>query len=294
MSEHLVHTGICDDTLRLAIAAGPALPTAFATVMRECRDLARLGGITRHADRHAVALLTAWRERPEDRAVRGKLAFLLGWLSHRAADRQFKPVFRAANPDSKLSPKDCSVYQDCWLWRRRFAGQDPDYGDGVFLRLGSGREGEAVAGLRSLVRTIMQGSLIAIHTFIPDDDQPDVWLDRVCRLHQAWRIDMDRYVAAALHPDPALVKRYIDDTCFYEPADPLIALCERLQAGGTATPDEVAAAAVAEQRSHYAQALATAWRYLGAAGAFWERRIDAAQLADALDHGRPGRDGKGV
>lgn len=294
MSEHLVHTGICDDTIRLVTAAGTTLPPIFAEVLHESRDLARLGAITRHADKHAVGLLTAWRERPDDRAIRGKLAFLLGWLSHRAADRQFKPVFRAANPGTTLSPKDCSVYQDCWLWRRRYAGQDPDYGDGIFLRLGSGREGEAVAGLRSLIRTLMQGSLIAIHTFIPDDDRPDEWLDRVCRLHQAFRVDLDRYVAAALHPDPALVARYIDGTGFYLPDDPLIALCERLQAGGAASPADVAAAAAATQHSHYAQALATAWRYLGAAGAFWERRCDGAQLADALDHGRPGRDGKAV
>lgn len=56
-----------------------------------------------------------------------QLAFILGWITHRAADRQMKPVFRA-NPDPEgRNPALCSVYQDAFVFANLMVpnGRDP-------------------------------------------------------------------------------------------------------------------------------------------------------------------------
>lgn len=53
-------------------------------------------------------------------------------------------------------------------------------------------------------------------------------------------------------------------------------------------------AAKQPQRSHYAQALATAWTYIGSVAAYWQGNMDEESLARSLDHGLPGRDGQSV
>lgn len=64
-------------------------------------------------------------ERLRDRAAAGtfaegdtrKLAFVMGWLSHRACDRQFKRLFRQLDPECAATPRDCSIYHDVHLFR---------------------------------------------------------------------------------------------------------------------------------------------------------------------------------
>ena len=124
MSENVTHTGVLDDCFRLMLVS-EEICDAFKEVARSQNDFARLGGITRSGDRFTVQLLTDFRKRwasrkPEDK-LEPKLAFVLGWLTHRAADRQMKPVFREAEPDRTQSPSDCSVYHDAFVFNEVFA-----------------------------------------------------------------------------------------------------------------------------------------------------------------------------
>ena len=60
------------------------------------------GSITWAGDHFTVGLLTdlrtGWRERTREDRFEEKLVFVLGWLTHRAADLEMKSVFRGAEP----------------------------------------------------------------------------------------------------------------------------------------------------------------------------------------------------
>ena len=97
MSESITHTAVVDDALRF-VESFSGFSTPFKTAAKQQKDLARLGGITRHGDRHNPILLEkvreAFKEGRADDSDFAKLGFVIGWLSHRATDRQFKRIFR--------------------------------------------------------------------------------------------------------------------------------------------------------------------------------------------------------
>ena len=301
MSENITHTCIVDDTRRLVFrateAASELLPPLFHQVLEEHQDIMRLGGVTRRADFHSVGLLTEIRDKMQSNSMqskdRGNLAFILGWLSHRAADRQMKPVFRRTCPDAPEKPTDCSIYNDAYLYLRRYQGKSTAYTDATFQCMSKEHQlGRSVEEMRSLVRAMVQGTLIGLHTLIPDDDQVSSWLDKVFEMHQAWRIRMDRYFDAIYNPNEKLIQQYIVDENFYDVQDSLIAYCENLQAENDNYNDSLLYANE-DQSSDYAQALDKSWGFIKAAGRFMEGKIDGDELAGALEHGQKLRDGLG-
>jgi hypothetical protein len=286
MSENVTHTAVVDDCARLA-RVWDAICPEFKLALERHLDTARLGGITRAGDRHTPALLRHLRERRDelagDETLRQKLAFTLGWLCHRAADRQMKPVFRAADPDCPRSPTDCSVYHDAFLLREVYGGgSENPYAEGLF-DAASPREVE------DLFRALLQRALVAMHTFIPDEDDVHAWLGRLFAARQRWHVDLDRYAEALAGPDPDRVRRFITDVNFYDAADPLIRMARSLQQGeAEASEDVEAALEAAAGQSQYALALRRGLLYLRAASDYFEGRLGDEELNDRLDIGRPG------
>ncbi|OGG56262.1 MAG: hypothetical protein A3F84_10340 [Candidatus Handelsmanbacteria bacterium RIFCSPLOWO2_12_FULL_64_10] len=290
MSENVTHTAVLDDCFRLMLASDEVCE-AFKEVGRTQRGFARLGGVTRSGDRFTVQLLTDFRarwktRRPEDR-LEPKLGFALGWLCHRAADRQMKPVFREAEPGRTESPSECSVYHDAFLFREVYAGgKEGPYQSGMFE--------EGPAGAEDLFRTLLQRALVGLHTFIPDREDVEGWLGRLFALQQGFEVDLKRYAAAISRPDPEKVRRFITAVNFYDATEPIIAAARGIQRGEPVTAGQVREAARAEALSHYAQALRMGYGYLCAASDFFAGDMSPEALRERLDVGRPGRDGKGV
>ncbi len=282
MSECITHTAVVDDCIRL-IKLDPAINEYFKTAVRDHLEMARLGGITRHGDRENPGLLERYRaacENGDYASVAPKLGFVLGWMSHRAADRQFKIVFRQADPDCELSPTDCSVYHDAFLFREVYrSGKDP------FL---AGTLNRDVSAFEDALHLMWRRMLIRIHTFIPDHDDCDGWLDRVNETRQKAYVDIKRYAEAYAAPEPEFTKRFIEDVNFYDAKDPLLQLLAALR-GDAETVDinlDEALAATGDG-SLYARATARAFGYVRAANAFFKQEIDRAELERRLEIGRP-------
>ena len=280
MSEPITHNAVFDDTARLLQASDDIGPV-FKQAVSAHRDFARLGSMTRWADKFSVALLTSfrsrWRRRQPNDRLEPKLAFVLGWLSHRAADRQMKPVFRKQDPDSQQSPSDCSIYHDVFIFREVYGGQPPLFAP-------------QPAALVEQIHTLLQQSLLELHTLIPDGADPEAWINRLFDLQQTYRPTLDRYVAALTQPDPEKVRRYITEGNFYDRTDPIIVGVRNPRLTGA----QVQQAVTAPARSHYAQALQLAYRYWLAAHEFFTSNQSPETLQERLDIGRPGRDGQSV
>ncbi len=284
MSEQITHTAVTDDCARLALHAHETC-AAFRAALADHMDVVRLGGITRGGDHFTVDLLGRLREaRPQqggERRPQQKLAFVLGWLCHRAADRQMKPVFRSTDPDCPRRPTDCSVYHDVFLYREVYAcGEREPYAPD-FLDV-------QPAGLERLFRLLLQRSLLAMHTFIPGGEDIDAWLDAVIDRRQQFTVDIARYAEAFARPDPDRVKRFITDVDFYDPEDALIRLARALQRGEATDVDLEEAVSAAAEGSQYARALRRAFLYLRSAGEFFEGRLPESEVRERLDIGKPG------
>jgi hypothetical protein len=285
MSENITHTAVTDDCARLAIDSA-TICAPFKEVLSRHLDIARLGGITRAGGKFVVPLLRRYREawsgsEPDD-VLAQKLAFVLGWLCHRAADLQMKPIFRAVDGACVEEPTDCSVYHDVFLFRTVYAdGRGEPYAPGI-LSLDT-------SALEDVLRSLWQRALLGMHTFIPDQQDVEGWLEQLFETRQRFYVDIERYAQAFANPDPDKTRRFIDEVNFYQERDDLIRLARSIQ-GGTREPeiDLPAALNAAVTQSQYAQALRRGYLYLEAASDYFEKRLDEAALADALERGKQG------
>ena len=296
MSENITHTAVTDDCARLAIHS-PSVCSAFKECLGKHLGLARLAGVTRSGDRFTTKLLAkyrdAWPKRTEGSALAQKLAFVLGWLCHRAADRQMKPIFHATDPNCPESPTDCSVYHDVFLLREVYAGstREPYSPATVEPRMESlpGARLIGVEAVEELFRAMWQRALIGLHTFIPDQDDIEGWLERLFAKRQEFYVDLRRYAEAFAEPDPEKMKRFVYDVNFYDASDPIIRLARSLQEGSGSEGINLDEAVVAaESQSEYAQALRKGYLYIQAASEYFERHIGEEALRDRLDVGKPG------
>lgn len=277
MSENLVHTAVVDDCLTL-IRRATDLHPAFVRVVEAHPDTARLGGITRFGDRHNPGLLGDLREDPDLAAgspSAHRLAFVIGWLSHRAADRNFKQVFRALDPHCPQKPTDCSVYHDVTVLREVYGLGQPPF-DAALLA-----EGQDGTPLESLGYHLMQRALIGLHTLTP---HPDVgsWIDHLVKVRTRFTVDLRRYGEAFHRPDPDKVRRFLTEPVFYDATDGILVMA---RAGAEAGPCDPWSGG--EPRSLYGKAVARAYAYVQAASAYFARAIDLETLNQRLDIGKP-------
>jgi hypothetical protein len=290
MSEHITHTAVMDDGARLAIHS-KEICEAFKLAFSKRLDIARFSAMTRSGDNFTVRLLRdvreKWPERRDGDMLVEKLAFLLGWRCHLAADRTFKPVYRILQPehymkpnDDSSPPSDVTVYHDVTVFREVYGSgrNDPFVPSALDYRLEShpGAKGMPAGQLERLTTAMWQESLLGIQSVKPSNRFQKVILD------------VQRYAQAYHTPDPDLLRRYIVEPNFYDSRDPVIALARSIQRGEPRKDIDLAAAvAAAPKQSQYAQALERAYRYLAAASEYFTGKIGERELEARCDVGKP-------
>jgi hypothetical protein len=301
LSEYITHTAIVDDGARLANYS-PTICRAFKIALRERPDLVRSGGTTRSGDQFTVQLLDharqRWAGRKKGDFVVEKLAFVLGWRLHLAADRQFKPVYRMLQPehyaagDTEGRPSDVSVYHDVIVFREVYAGGTlpPFFPSMLDYRAEShpGWSGFPAAKAERLMQALWQKSLAATQSFVLQEKDPEKWMAMLLKRFEPFTVDIQRYARAYHAPDPDLLRRFIIEPNFYDPQDPLIALARSIQRGKPDPSIHIANAVdAAAKQSQYAQGLARACRYLQAASDYFEGKISEEELKIRSDVGKP-------
>jgi hypothetical protein len=287
MSEQITHLGVADDARLLALHSlrvGGAVRDALA----DHQDKVRLGAVTRASERFAGPMVEALRGRadapgPQDAE---KLAFCLGTMAHRSADRMFKPVFRSQSADGACMPKDISIYQDVFVFRRVYAGggKDPYRGDALSPTVDL-PEGAAVdAGeLEALFRALFQRALLAAHTFKPDLNEPEAWLERLFERLQEFTIDIGRYHKALTEPDEDIYRRAVVDVNFYDASNPILALLEELRKGKSVAGEGfLRRCKLGDKDSLYARAVSAAYGYVQVSSEFWAGGCSAELFRDAI------------
>jgi hypothetical protein len=304
MSEHITHTVVQDDCVRIARHA-PAICDAFKHCLTKHADIARMGAVTISGDKFTVKLLTEARERWAKRKpgdlVEEKLAFVLGWRCHLAADRQFKPIYRQLDPEHYANnggkvmddgPSDVSIMHDVMVYREIYGSgtEDPFSPASMDFRLESHPAAQLVnvAHTESLLVAMWQRSLLGLHLFTAREESPEAWLKTCFERWEPFEVDIDQYAKAYHRTPPDHIRRFIVDNNFYNAADPIIALARSIQRGQIDRSINIdAAVKAAATQSQYAQALRRGYLYLIAANEYFEGRIDEAELKSRSDLGKP-------
>jgi hypothetical protein len=303
MAESITHIAICDDSMRVALAAGDDINSTFKQVLAEQRNFARMGSITHGGNSFLTPTLEALRDRwPQDGAAsekdQRKLSYILGALCHRSGDFISKPIYMAVSggmerpggPDRDVY-LEASIYHEAVSFREVYAnGKYEPYAPWVVDAPAS----EAQAQAQQLIQVMFQQALISFHTFYPRLDNFEEWLDRMLDGYQALYMSIPQYAAIFTHPDPAKVKKYVIKPNFYNPEDPIIKLARDIQTGKKISAADVKTRAkVDKSSSAYARGIDRALAYLRWASAYWTRQIDMDELKkgfelDKKDGGLPG------
>jgi len=290
VSEHITHTAVMDDGARLAMDS-PDICADFKAVLRDRIAICRYTAMTRSGDMFTVRLLrdlrNHWPSRRAGDLSEEKLAFVLGWRCHLAADRTFKPVYRQLQPeyylkgdDERGGASDVSVYHDVVVFREVYDGgrAEPFRPGALDYRMES----------HSAFRTLPAGAMERLVLAFWQRELLRIQTRRDAAHFQSNRIHLIRYAQAFHSPDPDKLRRYIFEPNFYNPKDPIIVLARSIQRGSPRRDiDLKQALAAAPRQSQYAQALERAYEYLHAASEYFLGRIDERELEARCDVGKP-------
>ena len=299
MSENITHMAVYEDSARLALHS-PHVCAAFKETLEKHWEIGRLGSVTRSGDKSTVHLLnlarSKWKtRRPEDH-IDERLAYLLGWRGHLAADRTFKPVYRQLNKEHYLKDlygvNDCTIYHDVTIFREVYKSgkAHPFRESSLDYRLETHPAGQALPAhvLQDLCGAQIQRQLIELQSFLTDDSDFDAWLDLVFARLEPYTVELNRYADAYHNTDPEKLYRFIIRPNFYDREDPLIRLARGIQDGEIPQDIDIdAALSAADAGSQYAQALKLGHQFLAAASAYFEGRIDEATLRERSRIGKP-------
>ncbi|MDF2964082.1 MAG: hypothetical protein K0S39_5817 [Paenibacillus sp.] len=276
MLENVTNTAVVEDCFNLMFASDQ-ICDAFKEAGRDHLNFAQFGSITSSGDKFAVQLLEKYRTNwdahkkvEEEIGFRSAplvpktqaesiLAFVLGWLCHRAVGNQLKP-------DST----EAGLYQDAFIFGRLYMNNSP-----ASAAIGSQE-------LAELFRALQQRFLIEMHTFVPDVEDIEGWFDKLHVKYRERTAYMDLYAEAVMNPDPAKEKQFVSDTNFYDDGDAVIQLAQALRKGVIPSQQEIEAAIAAEPKSRYARALKQGYGSLLSANAFFSGIIDQQKLNDLL------------
>jgi len=312
MSDHIAHLAACDDVFRLApLHAG--MHPHLVKLMGTHREAAHMGSVTRYADKWSADVIDWTRQenaKPEgDRRPHtdDRLAFVLGSLTHRSADRHTKPITRCwgtgddDSGDAKSLANESKIIQDLFILKEVYGEGLPaaatDVDDAAAGPM-AGALGQALLHvpsdeyqrqLETYFRVLLRRALIAMHTIRPDPDHIHGWFDGFFDALQTYPKRIAQYAELAAAWDSDKVRKYLVETDFYDGEDALIVLTRRVQRGHRATPDDCAAAfdATTDNSSRWARLIKRALEYLEAASRLYAGELSVADAKTAFDVGVP-------
>jgi hypothetical protein len=266
--------------------------------MVERRDDAHMGCVTRQADMWSADVIAYARDEMKRKGGDGlaerKLAFVLGSLTHRAADRLTKPITNcwSGAPDAGPAGGDANeskIVQDLFVFKEVFCSGHGEAATPFTPDVIGGWTTEAEAAFERLYQLMLRRALIAMHTFNPDSSDIHSWFQKFFSGLQTFPKSLSQYAELAANWDEAIVKKYLIDKRFYCRDDALIRLARHVQRGSTVSSNEVQQAHATTDSSHsrYARALAKALDYLLAAGALYCGKIDVNEAKVRFDVGVP-------
>ena len=306
MSEHIVHTGIIEDSIAL-LPYIKSIPKEFTEAVQRHISFARLGSITVAGDSFSFKLLEEykplWKNR--DDLLEAKLSFVVGWISHRACDRQMKPIWnvaeilgRGSDADPSISPTETSVYHEAALYNIYYS-TNAIFRNAIFpdqLQSWPGAEIVNLPLLSEFIESSFGMNMLNIQTFpLPPAVSAQTFMENVCLSSQKFYVNVERYANAIKYLIAENKKNFVRDINWFSSEDEIIKIALELRQGKNPDAANVEKALKAGAESHYAQGLLLSLSYITAASDYLiTDSMNLDTLKERLDIGKKGRLGMSV
>lgn len=303
MSEHIVHTGVLEDSFAICYGL-TEVKEEFKEIMKQYERFAWLGCITVAGDTFSTRLLNEYKQKWNicDEAMKARMAFVLGWISHRACDRTMKPIWVeppmkiASDVDPTLSPSECSVYHEGFLYNKYYKDV-PKFRFGIFdeeLKELPGMDEIDAERARMFIQQSFGTNYMAIQT-LEDIEDDQKWFENICTRAQKFYVDLNRYKRSAGCPKPEFTEEFLTAINWYDESDAIIRLANALRWGQETAQFDFDAVLEETPKSYYGRALKLSIGYITAASEFFSREdMSLDELKDRLDIGKLGPGGQGV
>jgi hypothetical protein len=303
-----VHTGVVEDSVAL-MPYLKTIPEDFVKAIQSHLGFARLGCITVSGDKFSFRLLEEykplWKNR--DDLLEAKLSFVLGWISHRACDRQMKPIWniseftaghRGSDADPSISPTEISVYHEATLYNLYYADCAP-FRLAIFPDQLTSWPCADIFNLSvaaEFVENSFAMNLMDNQTFsIPPQCTDQEFIENICLKAQKFYVDINRYARAARYPLPENKKGYVKDVNWYNQNDEIIKIIQFIRRGSVPNSADVEKAVNTKASCHYGQAVQLSLMYItSAADYFGDDKMSIDTLKERLDIGKKGPGGLSV
>ena len=297
MSEHITHIAVYEDSARLVLNTD-RFCKAFRACLKNHYDSGMLACGTRGNHHFAVPILESykdrWEEVREDGDSCAQIAGALGWLTHRAADLQMKPTWRAKTKEDPSFPDtEMQIYHDSVTFREVYSGGAVSTKSPYELitphTLEKGMDSHDAASfmdvqkVEELVTFLYQKDFVELHQFHKKQTDVGKWMDDFVEYHQEFTEDLRPYIEAFTNPDPEKMETYVHGINYYDPEDSLITWVRNVQHGRDVSGIDLdQALEQAANQSHYAQAVRKGYIFLSAASEFFMNQIEKEELYDTL------------
>ena len=284
MSEYITHIAVQEDTRRLALQAD-GICEAFKTSMKESPDAMRMGSASRGNSTFIVQNIHHFRDlwekrKPEDR-LEDQLAFTLGWITHRAADRYFKPRYGIydKNPEN-AHPVDIRIYHDVVVYDKVYGnGKHPPFSTGFAEKDMQSHPAAAqldVTQAEAIFGPLYQADFLALQSFETVSSGQEL-MDRINSQFATFTVDFRRLIDLVNNPDPEDMQQMIIAPNFYDEEDPIIKMARNIQHGESVVGMDLTEALATEGQSQYAQTLSKAFNWIAEASRYFEHQSDKDQ-----------------
>jgi len=281
MSEYISHIAVQDDTAKLALYSRE-ICEAFKICFRDHAAAVRMGSASRGNSTFIIQNIHHYRDRwntrkAEDR-LEDKLAYTLGWITHRAADRYFKPKYGIfdKNPEN-LHPVDIRILHDVVLYEKvYYNGKVKPFSVGYAQKDMKDHPASSsidVTQAEAIFGPMYQADLLSLQSFDNSKDA-ESFLDRIMEQYATFTVDFDRLIEGVNRPDPEDMQQMIEAPNFYNDEDPIIKIARKLQHGQSLTGLSLEEALDTEGQSQYAQVLSKAFLWVREASRYFNRETD--------------------
>ncbi len=299
MSEHITHIAVCEDIVHLANVM-PTVEKSLKQSVAHYPDECQMGSAARGNHIFALPIIEKYRSHwntPQwNEEAEIAYAFSVGWICHRAADLQMKPIYKVSKSDENppASKKANRVYHDAVTLHEVYGdGKIPPLSPRIILSTATfeqdmrslpATKGIDQPNLERLLNGLIQRSLLDQQDFLDDEKDIEKWIAQFLTKQQRLGDNLQWYIDAYQHPVAERTERYVTSMNYYNANDSIIKLARAAQQGNTIPTTEVTnALKTASTESQYAQALERGCRYLEYASQFFRKEIDQAKAEVVIE-----------
>jgi hypothetical protein len=298
MSEHITHIAVYEDSARIFQAIRDEFPKVFLASLRRSYDSGLLCSGARGNHLNAIPIIEKYKNREAGTLKleeTEQIAGAIGWLTHRAADLQMKPLFRIIEDENHpvFSDNECQMYHDAIVFKEVYQGgqvsTSSEYENLSPATLSHRMKDSPVSQLLNVpaVESVFShyylNELARLQKLDPNEDIT-AYADNLIDKSQDMYEDLRIYINAFQSPEYHKLTEYIHNFNVYNSSDPLIKIVRDIQLNKH-YPDasEVYKALdTGDQQCQYAQALKKSYDFIKKAGDFFEGKIPKADVYDFL------------